>query len=130
MSSDFLQEAVTLGRASWFYGSHGNQIQTQAWKGPNPVGNVGRGPRNIELSLIEIVSNFTTYKISSCSLHFKIWTRDSIRCRELAWGWGNRSPGIWGLQSHAIGMEGLNLLIGKVCPTFWEDGFSSSLSNK
>lgn len=30
LSSDFLQEAVTLGRALWCYGSHGNQTQTEA----------------------------------------------------------------------------------------------------
>lgn len=130
MSSDFLQEAVTLGRALWFYGSHGNQIETQAWKGPNPVRNVGRGPRNVELSLIEIVSNFKTYKISSCSAHFKIWTRYSIRCRELAWVGAIGVQGSGGLQSHTIGMGGLNLLTGKARPTFWEDGFSSPLSNK
>lgn len=94
LSSDFLQEAVTLGRVSWCFGSHGNQIQTGVCKGPNPVENVGRGPRNVELFLVEIMSNLKTYKISSSIPHCKIWTRYNIRCGELPWGWGKREIGV------------------------------------
>lgn len=58
------------------------------------MGNVGRGPRNVELSLVEIMSILKHTKVPSSVPQFKIETTYDRRCRELPWDWGKRATGV------------------------------------